>query len=236
MKGEYIGTDGIKDKLKFMAINKVAQNELKEQAKSGLIKMNIEDENLGLFPVVSQAEIDAMSSLFDKTETNLIELGMVGGITSSKERVFAVDMNGDGNAIFHGTANLVRELNSKYYLVKIEYNVHTHPPIFKFINTDADGNDRFRFGINTASPPDIQGTLSSYKIAVVLGWKIDQDSSNIDSTTIQKAKKNPDTWTKYPSNLMGDKKIVFYNNTSDIGQMNFSDFIRVQQKASTHKV
>jgi hypothetical protein len=237
MKGEYIGTDEIEDNLKFIAINKATQKELEKQAKSGKVKMNIENENPGLFPVVSQAEIDAMAALYNKTENDLIEVGMVGGITSSKQRVFAVDMKGDGTAIFHGMGKLTQELNSKHFPVKIEYNVHTHPPIFYYIGVNPNtGNDEYSFGVNTASKADKNGTLSSYKIAVVLGWEVDRDPNNIDSSTMQRAKNTPNVWIKYPSNLTGDRKIDFYNNASDIGEMKFSNFIKAQQKASTHKI
>jgi hypothetical protein len=236
MTGEYIGADGRDDTKKFMAINKKAQNELEKQAKSGTVTVDIESKNPGLFPVVSQAEIDAMIKLYNKTENDLVEVGMVGGTNSKKERVFAIELNVSKSAAFDGTGKLARDLNAKHYPVTLEYNVHTHPPIFYFIETDADGSDKYIFGVNSASKPDKSGTLGSYKIAIVLGWEIDQDADKLDVITKEQAKKNPNTWVKNSPSNIGEKKIDFYNNTKDIGEMKFSDFMTAQQKANTHKI
>lgn len=234
MTGEYIGADGRDDTKKFMAINKKAQNELEKQAKSGTVTVDIESKNPGLFPVVSQAEIDAMIKLYNKTENDLVEVGMVGGTNSKKERVFAIELNVSKSAAFDDTAKLARELNAKHYPVSLEYNVHTHPPIFYFIKTDEDGNDKYSFGINVASPADLGGTLGTCKIAVILGWEIDKNVSKIDPITMQKSKNSPKNYFKYPSSMIGNKEINFYNNRKDIGKMKFSDFLDAQQKAQAH--
>ena len=236
ISGDYIGTDGIKEDKKFIAINNKGDKALTKNMKSGIISIDIETDNPGIFPVLSQAEIDAMDSLYTKTETDLIEVGMVGGTNSKKERVFAIDLTGSKNAAFDGIAKLAKELKTKDIQTKLEYDVHTHPPIFYFNGTDSNNDDSFNFGINSASPADLHGTLADYKIGVILGWDTDRDTGKIDPITMQKAKNSPKTYFKYPSIMIRDKQISFYNNKKTMTKMDFLNFKKTQQKALSHKI
>jgi RHS repeat-associated protein len=225
--GNWIGSDGVDDGKKAIALTNSTQNALIKQTFIDRETVTVSESMAkDIIDVPTNGEITAMDNAFARTEAKgMREQGFV--VANDKNGNQVISDNADGTMSSSPSGANYSGLRAKG-ITDFSYDAHTHGAVIK---EDASGN--IIVGGTGSSPGDRSGG-DSRQPRVVLGYDVQNNTSKILPGDVSNAQSNTGTYVPLSNPGSFNKKITFYHSSGNLKTMNYSDFKTLVQKVQSH--
>jgi len=216
MQGRLIGTDGINNGLRKMALTANAEKEVKDLLTNGqtYYSYSFSGVNKSLINIPTTQEMAAFDKLYSKGELGISEEAFAVGKNTRGEQVIVDAPSGNSEHVTVGIANnqITDEGGTVYY------NAHLHP--CEMSKKTADGATYVSMPTSSAGDRKNPNTIQA---KVVLGYDISHNTSKITQKEFNAANAAPDSWV--PLNTANfPKTMTFYRKSGDIVTLLYSNF------------
>ena len=226
-EGNWIGTDGVNDNKKAIALNATTQNAIIKQTFIDNETVTVSSSMAtGIIDVPTSSEIKAMDDSYQRTEANgMVENGFVAANDASGNQV--ISNNGTGTMTSSPSGANYSTLRGQG-ITDFKYDAHTHGAVVK-----ENPNGTLSVGGTGPSAGDMQGGNASQP-HIVLGYDVQNNVNKILPGDISNAQSKPGTFVPLSNPGAFNKTITFYNSSGTVASFNYNNFKSLVQKVQAH--